>query len=414
MEYIPRLITEKLVSLSENFPAVVLTGARQVGKSTLLDHVFGQKAGTVVFDPVKDVENARQDPDLFLDNHRLPLILDEIQYAPELVPAIKRRIDRLKSNGLFLITGSQQWGVMKTISESLAGRAAILELDTFSNYETSKKDQLPVLMRNWLESSAGFQSNEISRLNLNGTLFEQLWQGYMPKVQFLEKTLIPDYFESYQRTYLERDVRSMMNVSDIRQFARFIGLMGALSGQEINYSELGRDLGLSPHTAKKWTDVLASSYQWMEIPPFSLNPIKRLSGKPKGYLIDTGYMCWAQSISSPKALASHPLSGAVFETAVVNELRKQFSLMSPKPKMFHWRIYSGAEVDLIIEYNGRFFPIEIRMTTNPSRRDCSGFLAFRKHYPNLDIASGLVISPVDTYRKISDLDFCMPWDACIK
>ncbi len=414
MAYIPRLLTDRLKRLAANFPAVIVTGARQVGKSTLLDKVFGKIAEAVVFDPIIDVENARQDPELFLDNHHLPLILDEIQYAPQLVPAIKRRIDKLQQNGLFLISGSQQWEVMKSISESLAGRCAFLDLSGFSLFEISGQSVSPNWLQHWLDDPDGFATREKSRLSLPATLFEQLWKGFMPKLHFMENEFVADYFEAYQRTYVERDVRQMLNVADVRLFARFIGLLAAMTAQEINFSELGRDLGINPQTAKSWLDTMTASFQWFELPPFTMNPVKRMSGKPKGYLTDTGYACWLLAISSPRSLSSHPLLGAIFESAGVSELAKQMSLLNFKPKMYHWRVYSGSEVDLILEYDGAYYPIEFKVNSQPSRKATTGISSFRKHYPNLNIAPGLVVSPTDKFRKISESDYAIPWDTCLK
>ena len=413
MKYIPRLLTNRLLGLAKNFPAVIVTGARQVGKSTWLEHVLGDTADIVVLDPVIDIENARQDPELFLNNHRLPLVLDEIQYAPELVPAIKRRIDSLGKNGLFFITGSQQWGVMKSISESLAGRCAFIDLNGFSLFEVAEEETRTNCLRYWLENPGGSISHSLTRLTLKNTFYEQLWKGFMPRVHFLDDEFIPDYFEAYQRTYIERDVRLMIDVSDMNLFSRFVGLLAAMSAQEINFSELGRDLGLNPQTAKSWLSVLVYTFQWLELPPFTMNPIKRISGKPKGYLADTGFACWLLAISSPRSLSSHPSLGALFESAAVSELKKQIASMSNKPKMYHWRAYSGGEVDLILEYDGTFYPIEFKVTANPSSKATIGISSFRKHYPNLRIAPGLVMAPTDRFRQISENDYAIPWDAYV-
>jgi uncharacterized protein len=408
--YIDRIASGKLLRLVNAFPAVVISGARQVGKSTLVEHLFKEKADIVVFDSVIDIENARQDPELFLNNHRTPIVLDEIQYAPELIPAIKRRIDKDRSPGRYIITGSQQWGVLKSISESLAGRAVFLDLESLSLSEISGQQDVKPLIPAWLDSPADFLTAAPDRLPVNSTLYELLWKGSVPETRFLDLQLIPDYYNAYIRTYIERDVRLLASISDFQIFGRFLRLMAALSAQEINHSQLGRQLGLSPKTASQWLEILNATFQWFEVFPYSGNTLKRTSGKPKGYIADTGLACTSQAISTPSAIGSHPNLGALFETAVVGEIRKQISILSPKPNLYHWRSHGGGEVDLILERDAVFYPIEIKAKSNPSRKDTTGISSFRKTYPHLKIEKGLVLCPADKVFQLSDLDYAVPWD----
>jgi uncharacterized protein len=408
--YHERILTDRLYRLFSVFPIVVISGARQVGKSTLLANTLGQKIDTVVFDPVIDVENARMDPELFLSNRRPPVILDEIQYAPELIPAIKRRVDRDRSAGQYLLTGSQQWGVLRSISESLVGRAVFLDLDGFSIAEASLENRPCTWLHRWIENPEAFLKEFSGRHLTQRTLYEQLWRGFLPQAQFIPLDTIPDYYTAYQRTYIERDVRLLADVSDWQLFGRFLRLVTALTAQEINNSQIGRELGLTPQTARRWFDILKATYQWFELEPFSGNAVKKVSGRPKGYISDTGLACAAQAISSPMAIGGHPLWGALFETAVVAEIRKQCSFMSPKPKMYHWRTYAGAEVDIILEYDGRIYPIEAKAATNPSRRDTSGISAFRHRYPEMVVGKGLVLAPVERIIPLSETDYAVPWD----
>jgi len=411
--YLERAITSRLLKLASTFPAVVLSGARQVGKSTLLRHVFGSKADIVVLDPVTDVENARRDPDLFLDNRRPPLVLDEIQYAPELVAAIKRRIDRDRSPGQYILTGSQQWGVLKSMSESLAGRAVFLDLEGFSLAELTGKAAPKTWLEAWVSDPAGFLSRPPGRLPPGRTLYEQIWRGFMPEAQFLDAEVLPDFHTAYQRTYVERDVRLLADISDFQLFGRFLRLATALTAQEINYSQLGRELGLTPQTAHRWLDILRSTFQWFELPAYSGNAVKRLSARPKGYASDTGLACALQAISSPHTLAGHPMLGALFETAVVAEIRKQASLLSPRPSLYHWRSHGGAEVDILIERDGVFFPIEVKARSHPDSRDTRGLSAFRKTYPRLRIAKGLIVAPTERLYPVSETDTAVPWDMAV-
>ncbi|OGQ83930.1 MAG: GTP-binding protein [Deltaproteobacteria bacterium RIFOXYA12_FULL_58_15] len=416
--YVHRSITGTLLQLSDNFPVVVVVGARQVGKSTLVNHAF-PNTECVVFDPVTDVDNARRDPELFLRNHSTPLVLDEIQYAPELVSAIKRYVDRDRSPGQFILTGSQQWQVISSMAESLAGRAVFVDLDGFSLAETTNllrgaAQMQPVSDRGWLGTWLGSPEELVAsppdRLPVGRNLYELLWRGALPDAQLLTDAVTPNFLSAYMRTYIERDVRLLAEVSDWQQFGRFVRIVAALTAQEVNHSQLGREIGLTPQTAKRWLGMLMATFQWYEIPAYSGNPIKRVSGKPKGFVADTGVACMAQSVSSPRAVGSHPLFGALFETAVVNEIRKQCALLSPKPNMYHWRSFSKAEVDILLERDGVFFPIEIKGTSRPSRRDTTGISAFRKGHPKLRIADGMVIAPTDKVQKISDRDYAVPWD----
>jgi len=403
-----RIITDRLQKLFEHFPVVVVSGARQVGKSTLLKHVYPEKK-CLVFDPVHDVAGARTDPDLFLENYPSPLILDEIQYAPELVPAIKRKVDREQKSGMFILTGSQQWAVMKNIAESLAGRAVFIDLSGFTLSEIAEQTNGQSWIDLWLENPTKFVESPSIRLNLKRTLYEQLWRGWMPKVDILPEDLIQTYYRSYMQTYLERDVRMVAEISALEELGKFTQLVSALTAQEINYSELGRDLGITPQTSRRWLNVLRSTFQWFEVPAYSGNTVKRISGKSKGYIADTGLACMLNSISTPIALGGHPLTGALFETAVVVEIRKLLSIV-PVTGMSHWRSHSAAEVDLVLERNGVLYPVEIKLTSHPARKDTTGITAFRKTYPKQKIAQGLVICPCEQFMKISEFDYALPWD----
>jgi predicted AAA+ superfamily ATPase len=205
-------------------------------------------------------------------------------------------------------------------------------------------------------------------------------------------------------------VRLLAEVADWQLFGRFLQLAAALSGQEVNHSQLGRELGLTPQTAGRWLTILVATFQWFEVPAFSGNAIKRVSSRSKGYIGDTGLLCSGQAISSPYAIGGHPLWGAIFETAAAAELRKQISLISPKPNLYHWRSYGGAEVDFLVELDGRYYPIEAKAKSIPDRRDATSITAFRKQYPALAIGPGLVLAPTDRMMQITENDFALPWD----
>lgn len=407
-----RLVTEKLKKFSQHFPAITITGARQVGKTTLLHEIFGSAFNYVVFDPIIDIHNARQDPDLFLANHHTPLILDEIQYVPELVSALKRKIDTDRTPGQYYLTSSQQWGVIKSMTESLAGRTAFLDLHGFSLCEIADLQNNKPWLPLWLENPQEFIKLPTHLMN-ERTTFEQIWRGWLPQAQELPEELITNFHLDYQRTYIERDIRMLADISDWELFGRFVRLASALSAQEINFSQLGRELSITPPTSRRWLELLKSTFQWFEIYPFTLNTIKKISNTPKGYLSDSGSICTLQSIMSPTALSGHPSWGPIFETAVVSEIRKQTEVMSTKPNFYHWRAYSGAEVDLILEWNGHYYPIEIKGTTHPTKNDTRGISAFREAYPQLKIAPGLVICNCSSIFALTKKDYSMPWNLAL-
>jgi len=408
--YKERHISDRLKRLTAAFPVVVLTGARQTGKSTLLAHVFPETEA-IVFDSAIDLTGVRRDADLFLDNHPAPVILDEIQYAPEVVSAIKRRVDKNRRPGLYILTGSQQWSVMKSISESLAGRAVFLNLDGFCLAEINQRLQHENWLQRWMSLTVEEFAKTVEKLNATRTLYEQLWRGWLPAADALDLEYIPDFYRSYIQTYVERDARVQTEVGDWQQFGKFTQLVSALTAQEINFSHLGREIGINYQTAKNWLVVLKSTFQWFEVPAYSGNTIKKISSKPKGYISDTGLACALNLISSHKALGGHPILGALFETAVVAEIRKLSNCISTPPQVYHWRSHSGAELDILLERDGVFYPVEIKAKSNPTKSDTKGISALRKAYPKLKIAPGLVICPCEKFVKISENDYALPWDS---
>lgn len=407
--YRKRSLEELLLDLFSEFPVVVLCGARQVGKTTMVRRVF-PKADYVVFDPHLDIANARVDPDLFLETRKTPLILDEIQYVPQLVAAIKRRVDRSRKPGMYLLTGSQQWAVMKSLAESLAGRAIILDLHGFSRAELGGRPS-----DNWLEAWLDQQEFKAPSRGSGGlkspggSVFEQIWRGWLPLTSSFDERKIPFFWQGYLSTYIERDLRLSFELDDWSQFGRFIQLAAFTTGREINFSQFGRDLGVAPQTSRRWLQLLSKTFQWLEIPPFSGNTTKRLSGKPKGYFLDSGFACFLQGIGSSRLLEGHPSWGFLFETAVVAEIHKHSQTMAMKPNLFHWRTSGGAEVDVVLERNGVLFPIEVKAKSHPTLLDLRGIKSFRETYPRRKIGKGLVIAPAEASFQITAEDFVIPW-----
>ena len=406
MNYRHRLLEPFLTQLFNHYPIVAVLGARQVGKSTLVENLFRDRIKTVVFDPVEDVGQARQDPDFFLQNNPPPLFLDEIQYAPELLPALKRRVDRQRQRGQYIISGSQNLAVIKNISESLAGRVAIVELMPMSYRELNGTITSPSFLESWISSR-----DTAAPIDLREPppWFPAIWQGGYPGLLELPHDLIQNNRQSYMQTYIERDVRALTAIGDLQLFTRFFALLSAYSACEVIPTQMGRELGIDQKTAIAWKSIAAATYQWYEIPAFSRNASKRVSGKHKGYIGDTGHICYHQRITSPDAIAGHPLQGQLIETWTAMEILKAVQPWPTRPNVYHYRSHGGAEVDLILELDGWLFPLEIKSKSHPSHRDTRGLRAFRETFPRERIAPGLMICAVEKPEWIAEEVLAVPW-----
>ena len=410
MDYRARHAEHKLLEYARYFKAVLLTGARQVGKSTLLQHAL-PGARVLVFDPLQDLYGARSDPDLFLDSFAPPLVLDEIQYAPELLPALKRRMDSSDRPGQYFLSGSQNLAVLESVAESMAGRVGILELAGMTLPELLHRGDQQGWLPVYLHRPSELLDVVRGTCYEAGRLTRVLWRGSLPGLLDLPDRVVPDYLRSYVQTYVERDIRALHDIRSLADFGRFLALNAALTAQEIKDSQLGRDIGVSPPTAHRWRELLVNSYQWMEIPAYHGNTVKRISGKRKGYLRDTGLACSLQRLSSPEALLVSPLLGALFETWVVNQINRQFIHLPLPPQAYHWRTASRAEVDLVLEYDGRLHPIEVKCKTAPNRHDTRGLRAFRETYGSERVMPGLLIHAGSEAFWLDRHTMALPWNA---
>lgn len=412
MEYRPRYAESPLNRLAAHFKIVLVTGARQVGKTTLLRHAYpGLKH--LVFDPFQDLYGAKADPDLLLDNFPAPLILDEIQFAPELLAALKRRVDRSEEKGQYFLTGSQNLAVLRSAGESLAGRAGILNLEGMTLDELLGHGNRGGWLSQYLDDPESILHSFAGPMTNVGGLARQLWRGSLPGLLDNADEVVPDYLRSYVETYIERDVRTAGDVRELAVFSRFLGLAAALTAQEINSSQLGRELGVKPDTARRWTDLLTATFQWRELLPYHGNAIKRLSGKSKGLFCDTGMACFLQRVSSPESLLVNPLLGAMFETWAVNAVLRQVISLPVPPQAYHWRTSGGAEVDLVLEWDGKLFPIEVKCKTTVGRHDTRGLRAFRETYSSRQVMPGLIIYAGGECYRVDESTIALPWNADI-
>lgn len=409
MKYLPRHLGKRLLEAKDYFKVILLLGARQTGKSTFFHHLLPD-VKVIVFDPIQDLYDARKDPDRFLDLFPAPLILDEVQFAPELLAAIKRRVDKNELMGQYFLTGSQNFSVLKSIAESMAGRVAIFHMDPFTLLEMADLGDQSGWIFDYLADPSGFVNSTRPNIPQLPPLNEFLFRGTYPRAVKLPLSQLESFFMSYIQTYVERDVRLVENIENLTLFGDFLRLSATLTAQEINQSQLGRELGIAPQTARKWLNLLNYTYQWIELLPYHGNATKRLSEKRKGYFKDTGLASHLMRIHSPEALVTSMKLGSLFETWAINYVKGQLANTS-MANFYHWRSHGGAEVDLILEKDDVFYPIEIKSKSHPSKSDTSGITAFRQTYPQKKIMPGLVIHAGEETFPIDRNTLAISWKA---
>jgi len=329
-----RTLEHKLIELSKKFPVISLTGPRQSGKTTLVRYVFSEYFYVSLEEPDTRLY-AQSDPRGFLNNHPEGMIIDEVQQVPELFSYIQSIVDESNRVGQFILTGSQNFLLLEKISQSLAGRVAILKL-------------LP------------FSLDELDRANLQHIHFEPvLLQGFYPRI-YDKNIAAEDYYPNYIQTYLERDVRQIKNITDLNSFTRFLKLCAGRIGQLINLSALGQEAGITHSTAKAWISLMEASYILFLLHPHHRNYNKRLVKSPKLYFYDTGLACSLLGITQTKHLESHYLRGSLFENMIIADLYKSFTNIGQEPPISFWRDKTGHEIDLLIESGNDVKPIEIK------------------------------------------------------
>jgi len=408
MKYLNRHLEQEIREIIKQAKVVLILGSRQVGKSTLVKHIFPNYR-LIEFDPVTDLLGEREDPVRFLDNFPAPLILDEIQYVPELLAAIKRKVDSSDLPGQYVLTGSQNLMLLKNVSETLAGRVMIITLYPFSLRELNGETEIPEWFRRMLTGDYTnlLRTDAIRKPSIS--LYRTLWRGMMPGVLELDDKWVHRYMLSYNQTYIQRDVRILADLNSAPDFDRFFRLVASLSAHEINYSQLGREIGITPKTAKAWLSLLVQTFQWRELPPWHGNTIKRISGKTKGILADTGLLCYLHRISSWEILGSHPLLGRIFETWILNQIYIYCEYLNYNNSLYHWRTAGGAEVDSIIYVNGMLYPVEVKASSRLSKHDVRGIRAFRDTYGRETTGTGIIFYAGDTSYQLSDDAIAVPW-----
>ncbi|MDR0697389.1 MAG: ATP-binding protein [Christensenellaceae bacterium] len=364
---------------NNTFPVVLITGPRQVGKTTILEHNLSLNRQYITLDDPQIRSLANTDPSLFFQTYEPPILIDEIQYAPELFPYIKMIVDRKKQKGLFWLTGSQQFHLMKNITESLAGRVAILNLQGLSQCEK-------------LQRKSETFTTELKKIKLQMNvkeIYEYILRGSFPAL-FADKNMSWKlFYDSYLKTYIERNIRSILNVSSEHDFLKFLCIIAARTGQLINYSEVSKEVRVSVNTVKSWISVLETSGLIYLLQPYSSNYISRTVKTPKLYFLDTGLCCYLSGWETVETLSNGAMSGAILETYVFSEIIKSYWHNGKSLKIYFYRDLAKREIDFLIEENDTFYPIEVKKTASPVPNDVKNFSILED--AKLNIGKGAVI-----------------------
>ena len=359
--YINRAIEEKVLNISKSFPVMLITGPRQVGKTTLLQKLGGTERNYVTLDDPDVRFFARNDPSLFLQRYTPPVTIDEIQYAPEILPYIKMSVDRSHNKGDFWLTGSQIFHMMKNVSESLAGRVGILNLLGLSNSEI-----------NGVSSEEFTTSDErlISRLKIVPKMsltdiYGRIFRGSLPALYTDMNINVGTFYSSYISTYLQRDIRDLAQVADEMAFYNFMVAVAARTARPLIYGELAKDVGVSAPTAKKWLSILVSSHIIALVQPYHNNVLGRIVKMPLLHFLDTGLCAHLLKWGNAEILERGAMSGAFFESWVFSEIYKSYLNAAKEPPLFYYRDKDKKEIDLLLLQDGTLYPIEIKKAASP-------------------------------------------------
>lgn len=418
MKYHRRIIEENIRENIGKIPVIMLTGSRQVGKTTLLRHISEHadiKPDFVSLDDPSMRFMANDDPELFLSSFKTPLVIDEFQYAPNLLNFIKMRVDSARNGAvldgkkepgtMYFLTGSQIFQTMQNVSESLAGRVGIWELFPYSNAEVEEKESelfIPDIER--LKSRKSVKHLEATEL------YDRLTKGFYPELYNVNDIDQNRFYASYVRTYIERDIRSIINVRNENNFYKFISVLAAQNAQIYNASNIANDVGVDVKTIDEWLSVLINTNIIYPLYPYANNATKRVIERPKLYFTDTGLAAYLAGYTGSSVLQNSVYSGALFEDFVVMEIVKSFVNhgLDPRKYLYFFRDYEKREVDLLIIYNNKYYPVEIKKATNPGLDAIKNFSALDAL--KVDIDKGIVLCMANRIMPINENNFQVPID----
>ncbi len=386
--------------INKTFPVLLVTGPRQVGKTTLLLSLKPKNMEYITLDDEVLRTQAQEDPKLFLEEHPAPLLIDEVQYAPRLFSYIKINVDKEKKNGMYWLTGSQQFHLMNNVSESLAGRVGIINLNSFTYSEIKKVKNKklfdPVEIKN------------ISKINVN-SIFEIIFKGGMPRLYTEKEISLPLYFQGYIDTYISRDVKMLTQVGNEFSFRKFIVSVASKTGEQLNYTALANDAGVSVPTAINWLSILTTSGLVYLLEPYMSSSLKRLTHTPKIIFMDTGLACYLAGFSSAKELQMSSSSGHYLETFIISEIVKSYNAKGIRPNISYYRDKEKNEIDLLFYKNNKLYPFEIKKTALPTKEMIKNFKKLEKQ----QIGQGGIICFYDNLTKLDQDNYIIPISSVI-
>ena len=377
--YIARHIEKTIEKSFAAFPAVLITGPRQVGKSTLLLNRFKNIPNVTLDNPLQ-LLSLRQDPVEFFKLHGSPLIIDEVQRAPECFSVLKYMIDSDRRAGMYILTGSQKYALMKGVSESLAGRIGIIDMLGLSDREIYEDP----FDRPFLPTSDYLLERRPKMAPSIQNLWERIHRGSMPELYSNENMDWEQYYAAYVDTYIERDVKQLGSVGDTLAFTQFMTALASRTGELLNAASLARDVGVDSKTVKRWLSILQASNIIYLLQPFSLNINKRIIKTPKVYFTDTGLVCYLCRWLTPETLANGAMAGSI-------EILKSYYNAGKEPDLYFFRNTDGQEVDLLFYRDGKLYPIEIKKTSSPNVKDAKHFGTLSTFFPSLEVSEGGII-----------------------
>ena len=403
MTYINRDLEEKIKSASKEYACILITGARQVGKSTVLNRLMDDNREEVLLDDIEERKLASKDPALFLQMHSLPILIDEVQYAPELFSYIKMAIDKGAAPGSFWLTGSQPFKLMELAQESLAGRIAIIHMPSLSQHEIYGNDKTEPFSIDLDKLKKRSKINKSADLN---EIYRRIWSGSLPghiSGKYTDRDL---FYSSYLQTYIERDVKEIADIDDTMIFSDFIRSAACRAGQMLNVSDIARDVGISNDTAKRWLKILEKSDIVFFLRPYSNNLLKRTIKTPKMYFFDTGLVAYLTRYSSPEILANGAINGAILENYVVSEIIKTYHNNAKECLIWYYRDTNSNEIDLVIESDGMLHPIEIKRTASPGTELIKPFKLLDK--ASVPRGKGAIICMKETLSAVDSDNYIVP------